>query len=150
MKDTYYIFGTLFFIAQKWQNIVDRKLGSRTGITTKQWMLLVILSRMFKDKLPTLSEAATAFGTSRQNLKRIASDLEKKGYVIIAPDPGDQRVQRLTLTGKHAEVFEGDENQKWQEDFIRDLFVGLDKDERVRLSKSMYRLLKRIDQIKNE
>ena len=107
MKDTYYIFGTLFFIAQKWQNIVDRKLGNRVGITTKQWMLLVILSRMFRDQLPTLSETAAAFGTSRQNLKRIASDLQDKGYVIITPDPGDQRVQRLALTGKHAEVFEG-------------------------------------------
>ena len=150
MKDTYYIFGTLFFIAQKWQNIVDRKLGGRVGLTTKQWMLMVILSHMFRDQLPTLSEASAAFGTSRQNLKRIAADLQKKGFVIITPDPRDQRIQRLVLTGKHAELFEGEENQKWQEDFIRDLFVGMDRDEQARLSKSMYRLLKRIDQIENE
>jgi len=39
MKDTYYIFATLFFIAQKWQNIVDRKLDVRAGITSRQWML---------------------------------------------------------------------------------------------------------------
>ena len=149
MKDTYYIFGTLFFIAQKWQNIVDRELGSKTGLTTKQWMLMVILSRLFRDHLPTISETANTYGTSRQNIKRIASDLQKKGYVIIAPDPADQRIQRLVLTGKHSEVFEGEDNLKWQEDFIRNLFVGLDESEQASLSKSLYRLLKRIDQIEN-
>ena len=147
MKDTYYIFGTLFFIAQKWQNIVDRELGNKTGLTTKQWMLMVVLSRLFKDRPPTISETASAFGTSRQNIKRIASDLQDKEFVIITQDPHDQRIQRLVLTGKHAEVFEGKDNLKWQEDFIRNLFVGLDEGEQARLSKSLYRLLKRIEQI---
>lgn len=147
MKDTYYIFGLLFFIAQKWQNIVDRELGSKAGITTRQWMLMVVLSRLYRDRLPTISETANAFGTSRQNLKRIAYDLQGKGYLIIVPDPADQRVQRLSLTGKHTEVFEGEDNLKWQEDLIRNLFVGLDASEQARLSKSLYRLLKRIEQI---
>lgn len=150
MKDTYYIFGTLFFIAQKWQNIVDRKLDEKAGITTRQWMLLVILSRTFSDKLPTITEAASAFGTSRQNLKRIATDLQKKGYVIITPDPSDRRIQRLVLTGMHARVFESKKNLAWQEEIIRDLFTGLDQDEQSRLSKSMYRIHKRIEQIEND
>ena len=150
MKDRYYIFWTLFFIAQKWQNIVDRKLGGRVGITTKQWMLLVIISRMFRDQLPTISEASAAFGTSRQNIKRIAMDLQTKGFVIITPDPDDKRIQRLVLTGKHSEVFDGKDNLSWQEDFIRDLFGGFDEEELARLSKSMYRLLLRIEQIENE
>ena len=111
---------------------------------------MVILSRTIKDRLPTISEAATAFGTSRQNIKRIASDLQKKGYLIITTDPADQRIQRLVLTGKHTEVFEGEENLKWQEQFIRDLFVGLDFDEQARLSKSVYKLFKRIEKIENE
>ena len=149
MKDTYYIFRTLFFITQKWQNIVDRELSRKGGLTTKQWMLMVVLSRLFRDHLPTISETANAYGTSRQNIKRIASDLEKKGYLIIAPDPADQRIHRLVLTGKHTEVFEGEDNLKWQENFIRNLFVGLAKSEQARLSKSLFRLLKRIEQIEN-
>ena len=150
MKDRYYIFGTLFFVAQKWQNIVDRKLRGRVGITTKQWMLLVIISRMFRDQLPTISETSAAFGSSRQNIKRIAVDLQKKGFIIIVPDPDDKRIQRLVLTGKHTEVFDGKDNLSWQEDFIRDLFSGFDQEELARLSKSMYRLLLRIEQIENE
>jgi DNA-binding MarR family transcriptional regulator len=147
MKDTYYIFRLLFFITQKWQKNMDRKLDRQAGITTRQWMLMVVLSRHFRDRLPTLGETANAFGTSRQNLKRIALDLQRKGYLIIIQDPADQRVQRLTLTGKHAEDFEGEDNLKWQEDLIRELFVGLDADEQARLSKSLYRLMKRAEQM---
>ena len=147
MKDTYYIFRTLFYIVQRWQNIMDRELIGKAGLTTRQWMLMVLLSRLLRDRLPTISETAIAFGTSRQNLRRIACDLQKKGYLIIVPDPSDKRVQRLALTGKHAEVFEGQDNLKWQEDAIRNLFVGLDENEQARLSKSLYRLQKRIEQI---
>ena len=147
MKDTYYIFGTIFFIAQKWQNIADRELGRRSGLTTKQWMLLVILSRVFKDRLPTLSETARSFGTSRQNIKRLASDLQEKGFIFIVQDPHDRRIQRLALTGKHGEVFEGEENLEWQEGFIRSLFTGLDGREQGQLSKLLYRLLKRIEHL---
>jgi len=113
-------------------------------------MLLVILTRTFSDKLPTISEAASAFGTSRQNLKRIAADLQKKGYLIITPDPNDQRIQRLVLTRKHAQVFEGEANLTWQEDIIRDLFAGMDQEEQARLSKSIYKIYKRIEQIEND
>ncbi len=77
-------------------------------------------------------------------------DLQTKGFVIITPDPDDKRIQRLVLTGKHSEVFDGKDNLSWQEDFIRDLFGGFDEEELARLSKSMYRLLLRIEQIENE
>ena len=147
MKDTYYIFGSIFFIAQQWQNIADRELGRRSGLTTKQWMLLVVLSRVFTDRLPTLSETARSLGTSRQNIKRLASDLQKKGFIVIVQDPHDRRIQRLALTGKHGEVFEGEDNLEWQEDFVRSLFTGLDGPEQAKLSKLLYRLLKRIEHL---
>ena len=125
----YEVFARFFFIAQKWQLLSDRELNKIAGITTKQWMLLVVLETIFRNHLPTISEAAMAFGTSRQNLKRIASDLQKNGFLIIAKDPVDSRILRLALTGKHRPYFQDEENIKWQERFISELFNGLNEED---------------------
>lgn len=129
MKEKDNIFGSLLFIAQRWTVNGDKILKEKTGITIKQWMLLVILENQFKHKSPTITETTNIFGTSRQNLKQVALSLQKKGYVDIKPDPNDFRIQRISLTGKHIADFESEENEKWQSKYINSLFKGFTNDE---------------------
>lgn len=118
----------IFNLAQQWQVLGDRVLEDKVGITTKQWLLIIILEQ-FDDHLPTLSEAAQRFGTSRQNIKQLVKQLEKKGFALLANDPADKRVLRIALTGKHRKYFCGDEAEEWQEDFVTQLFDGVSEDE---------------------
>ena len=141
MKEKDNIFGTLLFIAQRWTVKGDLILKSKTGITIKQWMLLIILINNFKDQHPTISETAKVFGTSRQNLKQVALALQKKGLITIRPDENDFRIQRISLTGEHEPLFEGEENLKWQQDYIDSLFEGLTEDEIIQLSKLIDKLV---------
>ena len=128
MMQRNYIFGMIFYLAQKWQVMGDKVLEEKVGITTKQWLLLVILEQ-FDDHLPTLSEAAGKFGTSRQNIKQLVKQLEKRGFAILANDPSDKRAQRIALTGKHRKFFTSEEAMIWQEEFISGLFKGAEKEE---------------------
>jgi DNA-binding MarR family transcriptional regulator len=75
------------------------------GLTTKQWLLLVILLKKVAGDQPTLSEVARCYGSSRQNVKQIATQLAKRGYLRIDTDPGDARMLRLRLLPK-VEVFD--------------------------------------------
>lgn len=144
MRDKDFIFGATFFIAQKLQVMGDKVLSEKVGITIKQWMLLITLINEFPEHLPTISEAAEKYGTSRQNLKKIALSLQKKGFVLIAQDPEDNRIQRITITGKHRKYFEGNENEKWQHDFIDSLFENFSGAEVVDFSNYMKKLMSNI------
>jgi len=139
--DKFFIFGSIFFISQKWQTISDKVLLQHTDITTKQWMLIVLLEKVFKGLTPTISEAASAFGTSRQNIKRIANDLEKKNYLLILPDGKDGRIQRLALTGHHKLFFSGKKNEIWQNEYIEKLFKKLDPEEITHLKNYVKKLV---------
>jgi DNA-binding MarR family transcriptional regulator len=124
--EMYTVFASIFLIAQKWQRIADQQIYPKINISLKQWLLIVIIQYRFPDYPPTLSEAAAEYGSSRQNLKQIALALQKQKMLLITTDPDDRRIQRLALTGKHRQYFEGEENQKWQTDFVSGFFAGID------------------------
>jgi len=136
MKEMFEIFGKIFFIAQQWQVLGDKEM-TRIGLTTKQWMLLVVLENFPQGTLPSVTATAKAFGTSRQNVKRIAGDLEEKGYLDILKDEDDQRIQRFRLTGIHRPLFDSPENRKWQEEFITGLFEGFENEDLSNLQKGI-------------
>ncbi|MFA9392862.1 MAG: MarR family winged helix-turn-helix transcriptional regulator [Prolixibacteraceae bacterium] len=144
MKEKDNIFGLLLFITQRWTVKGDAILLQKAGIATKQWMLLVILMFKFKNQQPTISETAKEFGTSRQNLKQVAITLQKKGFINIKPDPNDFRIQRITLTGNHQHLFEGDENEQWQSQYINSLFNGFENGEIIQLNAYVERLLQNV------
>jgi DNA-binding MarR family transcriptional regulator len=144
MQEKENIFGLLLFVAQRWTVNGDSLLMKKAGITTKQWMLLVILVKNFINEHPTISETAKLFGTSRQNLVQVAQLLQKKGFIDIKPDPNDFRIQRIMLTGKHEQYFEGEENQQWQSDYINSLFKGFSGEELKTFSSYMDRLITNI------
>ena len=141
MKEKDNIFGTMLFLAQRWTVNGDLILKQKTGITVKQWMLLIILLNNFKDQHPTISETAKVFGTSRQNLKQVALALRKKELITIRPDENDFRIQRIALTGKHESLFEGEDNIKWQQDYINSLFEELTNDEIIQLNTLVNKLV---------
>lgn len=120
-QDTKELFGMIFMLAQRWQYIGDRELEA-SGITTKQWFLLVTLDAVFTNP-PNLNELAFAMGSSRQNVKQIALNLQKRGFLEIYQDQEDKRVQRFRLTPKN-KVF-WDERTDRDRQFVGSLFGKL-------------------------
>jgi DNA-binding MarR family transcriptional regulator len=134
------IFGSILYIAQLWTAKSDALLKEKIGITTKQWMLLVILSKHFAGKNPTISQASKEFGSSRQNLKQVALSLQRKGFIRIKHDKNDARIQRIILTGKHEAFFEGNENEQWQQKFINNLLQNFSEVETSQLNSFVEKL----------
>ena len=114
-----YIFGTIFTLSNKLQVLGDE---FDENITTKQWLFILGVSKF--DEAPTISEVANFIGYSRQNAKRIASDLQEIGYVIITKDKNDARAQRIELTPKCVEYFE--KRDKREIEFLERIFTGFD------------------------
>lgn len=91
------LFGSVFVISQHLTRTADRELAD-LGLTTRQWLLLAVLTKGFPDRSPSLSEAAEQYGSSRQNVKQIALGLEAGGFVRLVTDPTDARTTRIEVT----------------------------------------------------
>lgn len=121
------LFGRLFVLSQHLTRRADDALAP-FGLTSRQWLLLAVLSRGFPGISPTLTEAARAYGTSRQNVKQVALQLEARGYLDLLPDPADGRATRLVLTDRVA-VFDEPDVAAAQSAFIAGVFAPLTDDE---------------------
>lgn len=116
-----HIFGSLFVLANRIQILGDR---IDPEMTIKQWLFIVVVSK-FQGNAPTISDIANELGNSRQNVKKMALILEKKGYVTVSKDATDARVNRVSLTQKCDDYFK--ENDQKGEDFIMELFKDFDE-----------------------
>lgn len=114
------IFGTVFLLAQYLSKRGDEALAP-LDVTTKQWLLLAILAKRFPNQSPTLSEASLWYGSSHQNVKKIAQQLEQKGFLRLLPDPKDRRILRLHLTPRISE-FENPAELDRQAKLLGDIF----------------------------
>jgi DNA-binding MarR family transcriptional regulator len=119
------LFGTVFVLVQNLSRRVDQALQP-LGLTTRQWLLLAVLTRNFPDRAPSLTEAAAAYGSSRQNVKRIAEQLARRGYLRLVSDPSDRRPTRLQLTDQAA-VFDSPHLRQAQAEFLYDTMTGMDE-----------------------
>jgi DNA-binding MarR family transcriptional regulator len=117
------LFGAVFVLAQLLARRADADLAA-LGLTTKQWLLLAVLTRRFPGGRPSLGEAAQAYGSSRQNVKQIAGQLQTRGYLRILADPDDRRVLRLQPTPKLA-AFDTPAQMARQEALMGEVFAGL-------------------------
>jgi DNA-binding MarR family transcriptional regulator len=99
------LFGSVFLIAQHLTRRADRELAD-LDLTTRQWLLLAVLTKTLPGSSPSLSEAAEKYGSSRQNIKQIALGLEARGFVRLVPDPADARTTRIELTERVREFDE--------------------------------------------
>ena len=120
-------FGGVFVIVGHLTRLTDHGLAD-WDLTTRQWLLLAVLARGFGGRSPSLSEAAAAYGSSRQNVKQIALSLETRGYLRLVPDPADGRTTRLVLTGK-VRRFDEPEGQARGRDLLEAAFAGLASDD---------------------
>lgn len=80
------IFASMFILQNKLQTACD-KLDPE--LTMKQWLLLAMAET--HEGPATLTEIGQMMGCSRQNVKKIALTLEKKGYVRLEKKEGDSR-----------------------------------------------------------
>ena len=119
------VFGSIFLLSQKLQYITDFELGKK-NLTTKQFLVLAAVDTAFENP-PTLNEVAMVLSTSRQNVKQLANQLEKKGFMELVNDPSDKRKVLLRTTEKNRVFW--DTHAKENMDFFRRLFGDLTRDE---------------------
>jgi DNA-binding MarR family transcriptional regulator len=121
------IFGSIFVVVQHLARRADAELEA-LGLTTRQWLLLAVLTRWFPGRSPSLSEAAERYGSSRQNVKQIALGLEARGFVRLVPDRDDGRTTRIELTERIG-VFDEPEMVARASAMLEDACAGLSPDE---------------------
>lgn len=97
------IFNNLFIAGNKLQTIFDNNIPQ---VSLKQFMLLSIV-RQSKEPL-TFTQLGNILGCSRQNIKKLAEILEKKGFIIIHQSPHDTRAMCISPTEKVNDYFEND------------------------------------------
>ena len=78
------IFSTLFIAGNKLQTLFDNHIPE---VSLKQFMLLSII-RQSKEQL-TFTQLGNLLGCSRQNIKKLADVLMKKGFITIQQSPHD-------------------------------------------------------------
>lgn len=94
------IFSELFILQNKIQTKFDKVLGE---ISSKQFIILVIVQSF--PYPPSLTEVAKHAGCSRQNVKKIALVLEKKGFVTLQTEK-ESRSVRIVIQQKFYDVYD--------------------------------------------
>ncbi len=97
------IFSTLFIAGNKLQTLFDNHIPK---VSLKQFMLLSIV-RQSKEPL-TFTQLGNLLGCSRQNIKKLADVLMKKGFIIIKQSPLDTRAMCICTTEKVNDYFQND------------------------------------------
>lgn len=133
MNQTY---ATLFTLTNKIQIEGDRYLGI---LTSRQYMTILSILHLPEEET-TLNNIARKMGTSKQNINRLVSNLEKSGYVEVVPSPHDKRAINVKITDLGREVMIT--CSKIGINFMADVFHEFNKDELETLwslLKKMYR-----------
>lgn len=115
-----YIFGGIFTLANRLQLIGDK---FDPNLTTKQWFLLAGIAQ-FQPKTPTISEVSAQLGSSRQNVKKMASILEREGFLVLQKDSKDARILKLCLTDKCETYFK--QREAREDEFLDKLFTNFE------------------------
>ena len=97
------IFSTLFIAGNKLQTLFDNHIPE---VSLKQFMLLSIV-RQSKEHL-TFTQLGNLLGCSRQNIKKLADVLMKKGFITIQQSPHDTRAMCICPTEKVNDYFIND------------------------------------------
>lgn len=95
------IFSTLFIAGNRLQTLFD---NDSPQVSLKQFMLLTMV-RQSKEQL-TFTELGKLLGCSRQNIKKLAYALEKKGFVFIEQNENDARALCLRPAQRLHDFFE--------------------------------------------
>lgn len=88
------LFANVFIQENLLHAIVDRN----SEISSKQWLLMAVCKSFSKPQ--DLSTLAKYMGCSRQNVKKLALQLEKKGYISLVKSVSDARSICVEITEK--------------------------------------------------
>ncbi|MBC1422744.1 MarR family winged helix-turn-helix transcriptional regulator [Listeria seeligeri] len=96
------IFASIFILQNRLQTVFDK---ADEYLTLKQFMLLTMI-RYSHDEKTTFTHLGNLLGSSRQNAKKLALSLEKKGFIRITHEPNNKRNTLITMTAKADEYLE--------------------------------------------
>jgi DNA-binding MarR family transcriptional regulator len=98
LPDAVQAFRLVLALAQELRTLMDQRLAP-SGLTTQQAALLTVIEMLGR---PAMTEAARALAMTHQNVKQLATALERKGFLKMVPDDRDARSKRMVTTAKHA------------------------------------------------
>ena len=137
------IFSTLFIAGNRLQTLFDSHIPE---ISLKQFMLLSIV-RQSPEQL-TFTQLGDMLGCSRQNIKKLADVLEKKGFITIRQSPSAARAMYLCPAEKAEEYFQK-EFSVYQEE-LRYLFERYTDEEVQQLFRLMMKLYDGIENLQDK
>ena len=103
------LFSGVFVQENRLHAILDRNLN---GITTKQWLLLVVSSSL--PNPPDLTTLGKILGCSRQNIKKLALSLEKEGFIKLTPSYCDKRSLCVSILDKGKTIIEDSKEMEYK------------------------------------
>lgn len=124
-------------LVSKWLETVGNRDSS--GITVKQVQLLELIGEQPVGTL-TLTTLAAQAGSSRQNVKKIADILERKGQIVMERDPSDARVLRISLSESGKALL--DRRKSMQDRHLSEVFNGIDEKTLKIVAKALVRMKK--------
>lgn len=137
------IFANIFITQNRLQTIFD---SNDSEITLKQFLLLVILKQSTKSM--TFTQIGEVLGCSRQNIKKLALLLEKKGFVEIVRNPNDTRAFTVVPTNKLPKYFE--RVSEHHEHILNTLFEEYTDEEVFQFLKMITNLYSGIEKVEEE
>jgi DNA-binding MarR family transcriptional regulator len=141
INDTDFIFGALLVAANKTDTLLDRVL-CKYGITSKQWLLLLVIFNLFKEP-PTIKEAAEEMGSSHQNVKQVALKLQEKGFLQMKKDQNDKRATRLIPTEHSYALWKKTENDG--KAFMEAFYKGIDRENLVHTRRTLDQIMSNLN-----
>jgi DNA-binding MarR family transcriptional regulator len=96
------------------------RLVAPLGLTSARWQVMGAV--VAAERPQPVAWLARDLGASRQNIQRIANDLEKEGLVAFAPNPHHRRAHLVVLTDKGTQTF--DDSARLYNPRVNELSVG--------------------------
>ena len=109
-----------------------------------KFLLIAAVEKGF-DRPPSLKEVAYALVTSHQNIKQIANQLQRKGFIALEKDSDDRRVTRLNVTEKNRRYWDSRAGE--HEKIVLGVFSFLSEKEIVFLHSTVNKMLSGLDEI---
>lgn len=105
LKDLFFMqqaYATLFLTLNKIQSSGDEYFE---GLTSRQFMTMVAILHLPEDET-SINNIAKKLGTSKQNVNRLISSIEKSGYLFTKPSKRDRRAINVKITEAGKRVME--------------------------------------------
>lgn len=114
------IFSSIFVLQNRMQTAGEKL---QTQISMKQWLLLTMTACCPEPR--TLTNVGNLMGCSRQNVKKLALALEKKGFVrLLSGSNNSVRIELTEKVNEYAEEMDGRHLQS-----LKLLFADFSEDE---------------------